>query len=298
MWPHDDASDIIARIDPSTHVLLAGPTASGKSALAMAIARAQGGAIVNADALQVHARWRILTARPGPEALARAPHHLYGHLGDGAAYSVGHWLREVAGLLDTGQRLILTGGTGLYFTALTQGLAEVPPVPDAVRDRAQALIGRGGIAALLAELDAPTRARIETANPARVMRAWEVLQATGRGLASWQAQTPPPLVRLSRVNALVIRPSAGWLNARIDARLEAMLREGVLDEVRAALPVWSPARPWARAIGAAAFVAHLRGEIGLDAAMQAARIASHRYGKRQRSWFRNRMADWQQIVPG
>ena len=173
--------DVINDINPARTVLIAGPTASGKSALAMAIARTQGGVIVNADALQVYENWRILSARPDAADEAAVPHRLYGHIGARQDYSAGHWLREVRALLDGPDRLIITGGTGLYFTALTEGLAEIPATPPAIRDEADRMRIQQGIDALLDGIDAATRTRIDTQNPMRVQRAWEVQQATGHG---------------------------------------------------------------------------------------------------------------------
>lgn len=281
----------LATISREAPVLIAGPTASGKSALAMEIAARDGRVIVNADALQVYGCWRVLTARPSAAEEAALPHALYGHVGPGQDYSAGHWLREVAGWLE--RPVVIVGGTGLYFTALTEGLAEVPAIPPEVRAEADARRG-----ALAGELDAETAARIDLANPARVQRAWEVLRATGRGLAWWQGQTGAPLLALNRAEALVLRPTVPWLDARIARRFSAMLEMGALEEARAALPVWAPARPWARAIGARELVAHLQGEMDLEAARTAAVLASRRYAKRQRTWFRSRMANWREIVPG
>ena len=252
--------------------------------------------IVNADALQVWSCWRRLSARPSAAEEARVPHRLYGHLAPGADYSVGHWLREVAQILAEGARPIIVGGTGLYLTALTEGLAAIPPTPPEVRAEANARVARAGAAALIAELDAATAARIDLRNPARVQRAWEVQRATGRGLAAWQEATAAPLLPLSRTHALVLMPDRDWLADRIDRRFDRMLAEGALDEVRAVLPIWDPAALWARAIGAAELVAHLRGEMTLAAARAAAQAASRQYAKRQRTWFRNRMTDWERIA--
>lgn len=288
MWP--DLS-----LDPALPVLIAGPTASGKSALALEIARNQGGVIVNADALQVYENWRILSARPSPEDVATAPHLLYGHIPRDAAYSVGHWLREVAPLLR-GARPIITGGTGLYFTALTRGLADIPPVPAAIRAEADIRRQRD-LAGMIAALDPATRARIDTANPMRVQRAWEVWRATGRGLAEWQEGTPPPLLPLAQAQPLVLDATKPWLDARIARRFEQMLAVGALDEVRANLPGWDPARPSAKAIGAPELIAHLRGEIPLPEAATRATIATRQFAKRQRTWFRARMRDWRWITP-
>ena len=275
-------------------MLLAGPTASGKSALALELAARDGRRIVNADALQVYDCWRVLSARPSRADEAVAEHALYGHVSRDQAYSVGHWLREVQGVLD--RPVVIVGGTGLYFSALTEGLSEIPATPVEVRALADQRLATEGLAALLAELDAVTSARIDQLNPARVQRAWEVQASTGRGLASWQDATGPALLPLAGVEALVIRPDVAWLDGRIARRFAMMLAEGALEEVRAALPHWQPAQAWAKAIGAPELVAHLRGEIGLDAAAEAATLASRQYAKRQRTWFRSRMKDWDEIA--
>ncbi len=276
-------------------VLLAGPTASGKSAVAMELAARDGRVIVNADAMQVYGCWRLLTARPSVADEAALPHALYGHVGRDQPYSVGHWLRDVAAWLD--RPVVIVGGTGLYFRALTEGLAHVPAIPPEVRAEADAL-RMADPARMLAALDARTAAHIDLANPARVQRAWEVLRATGRGLADWQSQTPPPLIALAQAEALVFHPEVAWLNARIDRRFDQMMAQGALDEVRAELPLWQPTRPSARAIGTPELVAYLRGQVALDAAVAAAKLASRQYAKRQRTWFRNRMRDWQKIAIG
>jgi len=288
--------DVINDIDPARTVLIAGPTASGKSALAMAIARTQGGVIVNADALQVYENWRILSARPDAADEAAVPHRLYGHIGPRQDYSAGHWLREVRELLGERHRLIVTGGTGLYFTALTKGLADIPATPAVLRAEADRLRTDRGIDVLLDDIDATTRARIDTRNPMRVQRAWEVQQATGQGLAAWQDATPPPLLPLDACTALLVEAEKDWLNARIARRFDAMLCAGALVEVRANLAIWDPALPSMKAIGAPDLVAHLRGEITLDAAREAATIATRQYAKRQRTWFRARMRDWRRIA--
>lgn len=294
--PRSGLNALAAALPRERHVLLAGPTASGKSGLALEIAETQGGTIVNADALQVYDCWHILTARPDARALARAPHRLYGHISCTSAYSVGDWLREVAQLLESSsQRLIITGGTGLYFTALTEGLAEIPPVPPEVRRAGEHRLADGGLDALLEGLDAPTRARIDTANPARVLRAWEVLHATGRGLRTWQQETGPPLLPRGQVCALMLTPPVAWLEERIAARFDAMITQGALDEVRAQLPLLDTGRPAARAIGAAELAAHLRGETTLEDAVAAAKAATRRYAKRQRTWMRNRMTGWRRV---
>lgn len=290
--------DILKRLDPERPVLIAGPTASGKSALALAIAARQGGVVVNADALQVFDNWRVLTARPSPAEESVAPHALYGHVARTRAYSVGEWLREVAPLLKDGPRPIITGGTGLYFAALTEGLADIPPTPGEIRDLADARIAAEGPAALLAELDPATRARIDPLNPARVQRAWEVERATGRGMAAWQDDTPPPLLPLADAQPLVIDAPRDWLRDRIARRFDAMLESGALEEAQANLAGWSDSFPAAKAIGARELIAHLEGRIDLDTARARAIIASRQYAKRQRTWFRARMGAWRAISMG
>jgi len=278
-------------------VLIAGPTASGKSALALEIAKRDGGVIVNADALQVFDGWRVLTARPDDHDLAQAEHLLYGHVPFNRDYSVGRWLREVAQILEKSpDRPIIVGGTGLYFRALTEGLANIPATPPEIRQRADQLLADQGLAALLIGLDPATLARIDRQNPVRVQRAWEVLQATGRGLAAWQDSTPPPLLPLQDCTPIVLNTDRDWLNARIDQRFDLMLKNGALDEARAMEPHWNPAHLSARAIGAAELIAHVRGDISLERARAATRIASHQYAKRQRSWFRARMASWHPLI--
>ena len=277
-------------------ILIAGPTASGKSALALEIAERRGGVIVNADALQVWSCWRVLSARPDADEEGRAPHRLYGHRAPGQNYSVGHWLREVAELLEAGDRPIVVGGTGLYLTALTEGLAEVPPVPPEVRAEADARIAGGGLAAMIADLDPETAAKTDLRNPARVQRAWEVARATGRGLAAWQADTGAALLPPEQAHPFLLWPDRDWLAGRIDARFGRMLEDGALDEVRAVLPIWDPAALWAKAIGAPELIAHLRGGLPLDEARLRAQAASRQYAKRQRTWFRRRMRDWTAIA--
>lgn len=289
---------ILATLPPDRPVLIAGPTASGKSALALAIARQSGGVIVNADALQVFANWRVLTARPSAAEEEIAPHRLYGHVPGDAAYSVGEWLRDLAPLLAGGPRPILVGGTGLYFSALTEGLADIPLTPPEIRAQADARLADEGPGALLAELDAATAGRIDRLNPVRIQRAWEVQATTGRGLAAWQDETPPPLLPLSQTVPLLVEAPRDWLRARIERRFDAMLAGGALEEARSNLPGWSDALPSAKAIGARELIAHLRGEMSLDEARARAIVASQQYAKRQRSWFRARMGDWRKIPVG
>lgn len=287
-------------LDLSLPVLLAGPTASGKSALALEAARGSGAQIINADALQVYDCWRVLTARPDEGDLARAEHRLYGHVGWDQPYSVGAWLREVAALIaaEPGRPRIIIGGTGLYFRALTEGLSDIPAVPDAIRSAVAQDMERGGLAVAVAELEAhdpATAARIDLRNPARVARALEVLRATGRGLADWHADQPPPLLPPGRFHGYLLNPPAERLARRIARRFSLMLEAGALGEARAMLDRFDPALPSCRAIGAAELIAHLRGRITLEEATDRAIIATRQYAKRQRTWFRARMSDWTPI---
>lgn len=284
---------MLASLSHEAPVLIAGPTASGKSALAMELAARDGRVIVNADALQVYDNWRVLTARPSEAEEAALPHALYGHVARDQPWSVGHWLRAVTGLID--RPVVIVGGTGLYFMALTEGLAEIPAIPPEVRTEGDAL-RLNDLAAMVAALDPATSARTDLRNPARVQRAWEVQRATGRGLADWQAGTGAPLLPPGRAESLVLRPEVDWLNARIDRRFYQMLDLGALEEARAELPHWNPTLPAARAIGAPELIAHLQGEIALEQAVTAAKLASRQYAKRQRTWFRTRMGDWRGIT--
>ena len=290
-----DYSDVIRTIDPDRHVVIAGPTASGKSALALAIAKAQGGTIVNADAMQIWSCWRVLTARPDAADLAAAPHALYGHVDPGQSYSVGDWLGDVAGLKG---RLIVAGGTGLYLTALTSGLAHIPPVPPEIRDTSDAILAAGGLEDMIAALDDAARDKIDLKNPARVQRAWEVLQATGRGITEWQSDTPPALIPPEDATCLVMASDRDWLAKRILVRFAQMWHDGAVDEVRAMMPVWDERAQWARAIGAPEIAAYLRGEIDAKTAKARSIIATRQYAKSQRIWFRSRMKGWNVLRVG
>lgn len=281
-------------------LLIAGPTASGKSALALAWAEAVGGSVINADALQVYADWRILTARPDDADLARAPHQLYGHV-DAAErdYSVGRWLRELAPLLADARRarrpVAVVGGSGLYLSALTEGLAPIPPVPPEIRAEAAAR----GAAALLADLDRgdpDTAGALDRRNPRRVQRAWEVWRATGEGLAAWAARTEPPLLPPADCARVLLTPDRARLHARIAARFERMLRGGALEEVRAVRArALAPDLPAMQALGARPLLEHLEGRRDRADAVDAAIVATRQYAKRQETWFRGRMADWRPL---
>lgn len=284
-------------------ILIAGPTASGKSGLALKLADRFDGAIVNADALQVYADWRILTARPDAAEEARAPHFLYGHIGLNQPYSVGHWLREaeacLAMLRDRELRPIIVGGTGLYFQALTRGLAEIPAIPAEIRqeaDRRAQTAGADALADDLREEDPATYSKIDMNNPARTQRAWEVLRATGRGLADWHTETPPPLLPLEQTRALHLISDTEWLNQRIDARFDMMVEQGALEECRSVLKKgWDPSHPSCQAIGAKELIGFLQGKMTLQQAVELAKIQTRQYAKRQRTWFRNKMRDWSKL---
>ena len=291
--PSNQFASLLREVSPEQHVLIAGPTASGKSALALEIAETQGGTIVNADASQVYDCWRILTARPSAEEEVRASHALYGHIAEREPYSAGHWLREVADLLASDARLIITGGTGLYFSALTEGLAEIPATPAEVRQRGDGMTRED----MLQALDPETLGRIDKLNRARVQRAWEVQESTRRGLAAWQDDTGPPLLPDDRCYPVVFDVSKDWLEPRIATRFRLMIDAGVLEEVAAVRPRYDPALPAHRAIGTPELMEYLEGGATLDAACEAAVIATRQYAKRQRTWMRRRMKDWHPVRP-
>ena len=276
------------------HVLIAGPTASGKSALALEIATQQGGVVVNADALQIYDNWPILSARPSEADEAAAPHALYGHVSGDQSYSVGHWLRDVAPLLKK-DRAIIVGGTGLYFTALTEGLAEIPATPADVRDLANQRVSTEGFEALRAELDDETLRRIDTLNPMRVQRAWEVQHMTGKPIWQWQDDTPPPLLNKEQYVTALMDADKNWLNTRIETRFDMMLQAGALDEARANLNSWSPEAPSAKTIGASELIQHVQDELSLDRVREKVTILTRQYAKRQRTWFRSRMSHWEKL---
>ena len=283
----------IDNIPADRPVLIAGPTASGKSELALRIAERDGGVIINADASQVYDCWRVVTARPSAQDESRAPHLLYGHLAEDAPYSAGHWLREVTPLLNGPDRPIIVGGTGLYFLTLTEGMAEIPATPAAIRAEGD----RMSLEALSDALDDTTRMRIDMKNRARVQRAWEVLRATGRALADWQDDTPPPVLPYENCTALVVEADRDWLEARIRRRFSMMIANGALEEARAMQGRYDPNLPSCKAIGVPELMAHLNGDLSLAEAVESASVATRQYAKRQRTWFRSRMKKWQRVSP-
>ena len=281
----------LSQLSPEQPVLIAGPTASGKSSLALAIAETQGGVIVNADASQIYNCWRVITACPSKDEEARALHALYRHTAYNAPHSAGHWLREVAPVLEDAQRPIIVGGTGLYFTALTQGLADIPATPPEVRLQGDKL----DLAFMLEQLDLDTVSRIDVANRARVQRAWEVHTSTGRGLARWQDETPPPLVDPKHSFNIVLDAEKEWLTPRIEQRFDLMVAGGAMDEIASMDVHYDPTLPSCRAIGVAELIKCHRGEHDLQAAREEACIATRQYAKRQRTWFRSKMKNWNLI---
>lgn len=290
-------------LESNYSVLIAGPTASGKSRLGLEIAAQINGCIINADSLQVYHDWTILTARPSKAEQALCPHRLYGHISLTQDYSVGHWLREVkaeiSNAISMGQRPIIIGGTGLYFQALTKGLSNIPDIPAKIRTKANKLSAEHGLhvfARALSQEDPLTYSKIDILNPVRTQRAWEVLYATGQGLAKWQEQTPPAILPIEKTIALHLTSDTDWLNARIDQRFEKMLKQGALEECRQIIQTgWDPKLPSCQAIGAAELISYINGEITLDIALQIATKKTRQYAKRQRTWFRSRMKDWHQI---
>ena len=287
-------------------VLIAGPTASGKSALALTLAERHGGLIINADSMQVYRDLRIITARPTPADEARVPHRLYGHVDAAATYSVGHWINDVARVLDEaaagGDLPILVGGTGLYFKALTRGLAAIPPIPPPVRAAVRARLAAGGAAALHAELarrDPAGAAALKAGDGVRIVRALEVIAATGRPLSAWHRDGMAPLVDPARAIKIFLAPDRADLKARIGARFDAMMAAGALDEVRAlaarGLDPWQPVLkahgvPWLRRA--------LAGEMPLAEAVETAKRDTWRYTKRQFTWFRHQLPDFAWVAPG
>lgn len=283
--------------------LIAGPTASGKSALALRLARSLGAEIVGADALQLYRDLPILTAAPSSDEMAAVPHHLVGEVDASEAWSVGRWLRAatdaLAGIAGRGRPAVVVGGTGLYFSALTQGLAEVPAIPAAARTQAARdfeALGEAAFRARLAEVDPEAEARISPGDRQRLARAWEVYAVTGRALSEWQGDNAGALPAGSW-RGVALEPAREALYARCDARLAAMVAAGALDEVAALMArELDPALPALKAVGYRELAAHLRGEMSLAEAVETAQRETRRYAKRQATWMRGRMADWARIA--
>lgn len=281
-------------------ILIAGPTASGKSALALALAGRLGGTIINADSMQVYRELATLTARPDAGDLARAPHRLYGHVAGAEAFSVGRWLaeaeREISTCVAAGGMPIVTGGTGLYFKALLEGIAPVPEIPEDIRAhwRARAaVIGPDALHGELQRRDPVMAGRLRPSDPQRITRALEVIAATGRSLADWQETPGRPLLPVNATLRLVVATERETLRARCDSRFDAMLEAGALGEVAAlsALAL-DPARPIMRALGVRPLAQHVRGELSLAEATIRAKAETRQYAKRQLTWLRGHMGAW------
>tara|TARA_B100000989_G_C19497268_1_gene452640 strand:- start:203 stop:1102 length:900 start_codon:yes stop_codon:yes gene_type:complete len=277
-------------------ILLVGPTASGKSKIAMSLAIKLGRHIVNADSLQVYSNWRILTARPTIKDEEIIPHHLYGHKAPDEEYSVGHWLRDLSNILTTNKKVIIVGGTGLYFSALTGGLANIPKISDETKIISKKRFLKYGIQDLLKDLDKETLESIDINNQMRVIRAWEVLKETGKSLNKWQSKTGSPILPLTKCQPLVINPDKNDLDKKIKMRFEEMVKMGALDEARRNLDMWNQDIIASKAIGASELISYLKNEISLDEAITNASIATRQYAKRQRTWIKARMKQWDDVT--
>jgi tRNA dimethylallyltransferase len=281
-------------------ILIAGPTASGKSAAALALATHLGGTVINADSMQVYRELDVLTARPDSEVMARVPHGLYGTVPAAEAYSVGRWLEDAAACMAEAKREgrvpILVGGTGLYFKALLEGLSPVPDISSETRSfwRAQAeSLGPEGLYGALQARDPVMAARLSPSDPQRVVRALEVIESTGVSLAEWQETAGAPVLRSDAVRKLVIAPEREPLYAAIDARFDRMIAAGALDEVRALVALHlDPGLPAMRAHGVRELTAYLAGAMTLEESVTKAKTESRRYAKRQMTWLKRFMADW------
>lgn len=285
-------------------ILIAGPTASGKSRLAIALAHDHAGVVINADSMQVYAELRILTARPASEDEAVAPHRLYGHVPASTRYSVGAWRRDVVAAIaaarEDGLTPIVVGGTGLYFKALTEGLAEVPPIPDEVRARVRdetTGLPSGELHARLAAASPDDARAVRPSDRTRILRALEVFEATGRSLARWQEAEPlPPPVDLGRTRRIVLAIDRALLHQRIASRAEAMVQQGAIAEAEALGRLGlDPELPVMKAIGVRELLDHAAGKTSHEEAVAAMKTETRRYAKRQETWFRNQMANWERL---
>jgi tRNA dimethylallyltransferase len=286
-------------------ILLAGPTASGKSALALALAETLRGTIVNADSMQVYRDLRIITARPAPDEEARAPHRLYGHVDAAENYSAGRWCADAAAALTEatheGRLPILVGGTGLYFKTLTQGLAAIPPIPAAIRSAVRERLDRDGVAVLYAELgrrDPAAAQRLMPGDRSRIARALEVIEATGRSLADWHREGMKPALDPLHAVKVFLAPDRDRLHRQIDDRFDRMLATGAIEEVAAlARRGLDPMLPAMKAHGVPWLIRHLNGEISFAEAAEGGKRDTRRYTKRQATWFRNQLPDWTWVAP-
>jgi tRNA dimethylallyltransferase len=282
-------------------ILIAGPTASGKSALALRLARALDGVLINADSMQVYRDLRVVTARPGVEDEAQAPHRLFGHIDGAVNHSVGLWLEDarlaLAEAEQNGRLPIFVGGTGLYFKALTQGLSSIPPIPDELRSRLRAEaegIPAARLHAELASRDPLMASRLRPSDPQRVLRALEVLEATGQSLASFQGARTPPLLDIAEARAIFLAPERDALKQRINKRFDAMLDAGALEEVAHLRGRnLDPALPVMRAHGVRHLIAHLKGEISLPEAAELAKRDTRTYARRQFTFARHQLVGFE-----
>jgi len=287
----------------SRSILIAGPTTSGKSALALELAEALGGVVINADSMQVYRDLRVITARPSAADEVRVPHRLYGHVDAAENYSAGRWLRDATTALDevraAGHVPILVGGTGLYLKALTQGLSAVPPIPEDIRAAIRARMDAEGPALLHAELlTRDPASEVRPSDPARIARALEVIEATGRPLADWHREGLPPVLDASRAVKLFLDVPRAELARRIGSRFDTMLDAGALEEVRVlAARKLDPLLPAMKAHGVPWLIRHLAGDISRDEAAEGAKMDTRRYVKRQVTWFRHQLPDWTWTVP-
>jgi tRNA dimethylallyltransferase len=283
-------------------ILIAGPTASGKSALGIRLAQALGGTVVNADSMQVYRDLRIITARPTPDEEGLAPHRLFGHVDGAVNHSVGHYVRDaVRALQELDGVPIFVGGTGLYFKALTEGLSRIPSVPEAVRAAVRAEsegVATPDLHRLLAARDPVTAAALRPSDRLRVQRALEVFAATGRPLAAFHGEREPGPLAGHALVRVFLSPDREGLRRRIDARFRAMMAGGALEEVRAlGARGLDPMLPVMRAHGVPGLLAHLRGEIDLEAAVARGQADTRAYAKRQFTWFRHQLPDWAWVAP-
>jgi tRNA dimethylallyltransferase len=297
--------NIVTTLQNTDAILLAGPTTSGKSALALALAEQLGGTIINADSMQVYRDLRIITARPSPADEARVPHLLYGHVDAAENYSVGRWCVDakaaIAQVRQAGRLPILVGGTGLYFKTLTQGLAAVPPIPATVRASVRDRLAADGVAPLFDELqqrDPATAARLMPGDRSRITRALEVVLATGRSLSDWHREGMPAAIDATRTVKIFLDVDRTELYRRIDARFDAMLASGTLDEVGVlAKRGLDASLPAMKAHGVPWLIRYLDGNISLDEATEGGKRDTRRYTKRQATWFRNQLPDFAWTKP-